>query len=417
MALFFFSVLSLFFSSLFCTSHGISTVTLKLFHNQVQSRSWDDTLFKMAELDASRVANLLGLKANKTVVPIGSGRQAINTPSYVARVGVGTPPQVMTMLLDTSNDVPWVPCTACPGCAATVFQPTLSTTYKPSECGSPKCSLLHSQTCTTSGSCSFNMTYSDSSFEAALSQDSLSLANDSVPGYSFGCLTKVSGQSLPPQGLLGLGRGSMGLMSQSGPLYKGVFSYCLPNFRAPGFTGSLKLGPVGQPIRIKYTPLLTNPRRSSLYYVKLGAILVGRTKLPIPDSAFAFDPATGSGTVFDSGTMVTRLVAPAYEALKAEFRKRINKTVTTLGGFDTCYNEAIVVPHITFQFEGMNMTLADDNVVIKSSAGSITCLAMAEAPANVNAVVNVIANFQQQNHRVVYDVANGRLGVSREFCS
>jgi hypothetical protein len=44
-------------------------------------------------------------------------------------------------------------------------------------------------------------------------------------------------------------------------------------------------------------------------------------------------------------------------------------------------------------------------------------LAMAAAPDNVNSVLNVIANMQQQNHRVLFDIPNSRVGVSRELCT
>lgn len=119
-----------------------------------------------------------------------------------------------------------------------------------------------------------------------------------------------------------------------------------------------------------------------------------------------------------SGTVYTRLVAPAYVAVRDEFRKRIkNASVTSLGGFDTCYTVPIVAPTITLMFDGMNVTLPLDNLLIRSTAGSTTCLAMAAAPDNVNSVVNVIASMQQQNHRVLIDVPNSRLGVAREQCS
>ena len=119
--------------------------------------------------------------------------------------------------------------------------------------------------------------------------------------------------------------------------------------------------------------------------------------------------------------MFSRLVAPAYVAVRDEFRRRVggkaNLTVTSLGGFDTCYTVPIVAPTITFIFSGMNVTLPQDNILIHSSAGSTTCLAMASAPDNVNSVLNVIANMQQQNHRVLFDVPNSRLGVARELCT
>lgn len=119
-----------------------------------------------------------------------------------------------------------------------------------------------------------------------------------------------------------------------------------------------------------------------------------------------------------SGTVFTRLVAPAYTAVRDEFRRRMGTaTVSSLGGFDTCYSVPIVVPTITFMFQGMNVTLPQDNFLIHSSSGSLTCLAIASAPENVNSVLNVIANMQQQNHRLLFDVPNSRLGVARETCS
>lgn len=150
-------------------------------------------------------------------------------------------------------------------------------------------------------SCGFNVTYGSSSIAANLVKDNITLATDSIPGYTFGCVAKTTGSSFPAQGLLGLGRGPLSLLSQSTSLYKSTFSYCLPSYKSVNYGGSLRLGPNSQPIRIKTTPLLKNPRRSSLYYVNLQAIRVGKKVVAIPPSAFAFDPNTGGGTVFDSG--------------------------------------------------------------------------------------------------------------------
>lgn len=162
--------------------------------------------------------------------------------------------------------------------------------------------MLNPTTCTATA-CSFNTTYGGSTVAANLSQDSLKLAMDTIPSYTFGCIQQTTGNSVPPQGLLGLGRGPLSLLSQTQSLYQSTFSYCLPGYKSLNFSGSLRLGPTSQPIRIKYTPLLKNPRRSSLYYVNLLAIRVGPKIVDIPASAFAFDPATGAGTIFDSGNI------------------------------------------------------------------------------------------------------------------
>jgi hypothetical protein len=152
--------------------------------------------------------------------------------------------------------------------------------------------------------CNFNLTYGSSSIAANLVQDTVTLATDPIPIYKFGCVSKTTGTSAPPQGLLGLGRGPLSLLSQTQNLYQSTFSYCLPSFKSLNFSGSLKLGPVAQPKRIKYTPLLKNPRRSSLYYVNLQAIRVGRKIVDIPPAALAFNPTTGAGTILDSGNIL-----------------------------------------------------------------------------------------------------------------
>ncbi|KAJ8466492.1 hypothetical protein OPV22_029044 [Ensete ventricosum] len=399
------------------------------FRPSVHSSSWEDTMMNFMTYDESRLTYLASLATShrpsgRSFVPIAPGRQLLQIPNYVVRASLGTPAQPMLVALDTSSDAAWFPCTACAGCpsasTSAFFDPSSSTTYRPFPCGSPQCAQVPSPSCPDgAASCAFNLTYGGSSVQAGLAQDNLALASEVVQSYTFGCVQKMMGNSIPPQGLLGLGRGPLSFLSQTKDLYASTFSYCLPSFKSLNFSGTLRLGPIGQPKKIKTTTLLSNARRSSLYYVSMIGIRVGRRSLDIPPSAFAFDPATGAGTIIDSGTMFTRLVAPAYAALRDEFRRRVKVAgpVTSLGGFDTCYNGAIKPPAITLMFMGINVTLPPDNVLIHSTAGSITCLAMAAAPDNVNSVLNVIANVQQQNHRVLFDVPNSRVGFARESCT
>nr|GLL40983.1 aspartyl protease AED3-like [Ipomoea trifida] len=390
------------------------------FRPAKSSLSWEDTVLQMQTKDEARLLYLDSLVAKKSVVPIASARQITQSPTYIVRANIGTPPQTLLLAMDTSNDAAWVPCSGCVGCpsSSALFDQSKSTTFQDVACGAPQCSQVPNPAC-EGNVCGFNLTYGGSTIAANLSQDTVTLAADSVAGYTFGCILRATGSSVPPQGLLGLGRGPLSLLSQTQSLYQSTFSYCLPNYKSPNFTGSLRLGPVGQPQRIKFTPLLKNPRRPSLYYVNLIGIKVGRGLVNIPPGSFTFDPATGAGTIIDSGTVFTRLVQPAYEAVRDEFRRRMgpNATVSSLGGFDTCYTVPITIPSLTFLFAGMNVTLPPDNFLIHSSSGSTTCLAMAAAPGNVNSVLNVIANLQQQNHRILFDVPNSRLGVARETCS
>ncbi|KAI4323562.1 hypothetical protein L6164_023157 [Bauhinia variegata] len=400
--------------------------TLKVFHvfspcspfRPAKPLSWEESVLQQLKDDQVRLQYLSSLVAGRSVVPIASGRQIMQNPTYIVKAKIGTPPQTLLLAVDTSSDTAWIPCSGCLGCSSSQFATAKSTTFRNVSCGAPQCKQVPNPTC-GGRACAFNFTYGSSSIAANLVQDKVALAADRIPAYTLGCIQKATGNSMPQQGLLGLGRGPLSLLSQTYNLYKATFSYCLPSFKSPNFSGSLKLGPVAQPIRIKFTPLLRNPRRSSLYYVNLMAIRVGRRIVNIPPAALAFNPTTGAGTIFDSGTVFTRLVEPAYIAVRNEFRRRVGRKlpVTSLGGFDTCYNVPIVAPTITFMFAGMNVTIPQDNFLIHSTVGTTTCLAMAAAPDNVNSVLNVIANMQQQNHRILYDVPNSRLGVARERCT
>lgn len=398
--------------------------TLKVIHVsnpcspfKPKKMSWEETVIQMLYEDNARLQYLSSLVARKSVAPVAWARQLIQSPTYIVRVRVGTPAQTFLMALDTSNDAAWLPCNGCDGCGPSLFASDKSTSFKGIPCGTPQCQQVTNPIC-LQNLCTFNQTYGGSTLAATLSQDTIALAQDPVPGYVFGCIQKTTGASVPPQGLLGLGRGPLSLLSQTQSLYQSTFSYCLPSFRSSNFSGSLRLGPIAQPNKMPYTPLLKNPKRPSLYYVNLLGIKVGRKTVDIPPAALAFNPTNGAGTVIDSGTVYTRLALPAYTAVRDEFRRRMGKaTVTSLGGFDTCYSVPVTVPSITFMFQGMNMTLGQDNFLLRSTSTSIACLAMAAAPDNVNSALNIIANMQQQNHRVVYDIPNNRIGIARENCT
>ncbi|KAJ1416379.1 Xylanase inhibitor, C-terminal [Sesbania bispinosa] len=394
---------------------------------QSDPNSWLNTIINTASNDPERIqylSSLMVLRKRKPVnkAPIASV-QAFNIGSYVVRVRLGTPGQLMFMVLDTSTDEAWVPCTGSVGSPSTTsFSPQASTTYGgPVSCSAPRCGQVRGAFSCPAGrttACYFNQSYAGSSFSATLVQDSLSLAVDTVPNYSFGCINAASGP-IPSQGLLGLGRGPLSLLSQTASLYKGIFSYCLPSFKSYYFSGSLKLGPAGQPRRIRTTPLLRNPRKPSLYYVNLTGVTVGRVHVALPSQFLAFDSNTGSGTIIDSGMVITQFVEPVYNAIRDEFRRQVKGPFMSIGAFDTCFMKTYenLAPLIKFHFTGLDLTLPYENSLIHSSYGSMACLAMAATPNNVNSALNVIANLQQQNLRILFDTVNNKVGIARELCN
>ncbi|MQM12232.1 hypothetical protein Taro_045147 [Colocasia esculenta] len=279
-------------------SSSPSPTTIGHYNLHLTTSSAEDALLDITSNDASRLLYLFSVTVS-TRKTFASGLQVLQSANYVVRVCLGKAPQPMLMALETSNDATWLPCPACAGCppSSAIFDSTKSSSF--TTVPNPSCQGTN---------CSFNMTYGSSTFQAALSHDTLHIADDIFPAYTFGCLQKVIGSSVSPQGLLGLGWGPASLLSQTQDKYRSTFSYCLPNFRSLNFSGSLRLGPARQPIRIKTTLLLTNPCHPTFYYVNMTGIQVDRREVAIPPSALAFDPTTGAGTIFDSGTMFIGLV-------------------------------------------------------------------------------------------------------------
>lgn len=146
---------------------------------------------------------------------------------------------------------------------------------------------------------------------------------------------------------------------------------------------------------------------------------MGRAMVRIPDGLLGFNPNTGAGTIIDSGTVITRFVEPVYNAIRDEFRRQVKGPFSSLGAFDTCFMKSYetLAPTITFHFLGLDLKLPFENSLIHSSSGSLACLAMAASPNNVNSVLNVIANLQQQNLRILFDTVNNKVGIARELCN
>uniref|UniRef100_A0A251V0C3 Putative aspartic peptidase A1 family, Aspartic peptidase domain, Xylanase inhibitor n=1 Tax=Helianthus annuus TaxID=4232 RepID=A0A251V0C3_HELAN len=158
--------------------------------------SWEESVLQMQADDKTRLIYLTSLVAGRSFVPIGSGRQIIQSPTYIVKANFGTPAQSLLMALDTSTDMALVPCAGCVGCSSSTFDSTKSVSFSSLACGADQCKQVQSSSCPGT-TCSVNMTYGSSSIAANLAQDNLTLATDSVVGYSFSCIQNVVGGSFP----------------------------------------------------------------------------------------------------------------------------------------------------------------------------------------------------------------------------
>ncbi|KAL6627479.1 hypothetical protein ACP70R_031205 [Stipagrostis hirtigluma subsp. patula] len=342
---------------------------------------------------------------------------------YFSRVGVGSPPRQMYMVLDTGSDVTWVQCQPCADCyqqSDPVFDPSLSGSYAAVSCDSPRCRDLDAAACRNStGACLYEVAYGDGSYTVGdFATETLTLGDSQpVSNVAIGCGHDNEGLFVGAAGLLALGGGPLSFPSQ---ISANTFSYCLVDRDSPA-ASTLQFGDGaggGDP-DVVTAPLLRSPRTNTFYYVGLAGISVGGQQLSIPTSAFAMDATGAGGVIVDSGTAVTRLQSSAYAALRDAFVRGTGSLARTSGVslFDTCYDlsdrTSVEVPAVALRFEGGGtLRLPAKNYLIPVDGAGTYCLAFAPT----NAAVSIIGNVQQQGTRVIFDTAKGTVGFSSNKC-
>ncbi|PIM97292.1 Aspartyl protease [Handroanthus impetiginosus] len=388
--------------------------------------------------DVSRVKFLNSRLSNKNLsefvpgksvrVPLNPG-EPLGVANYYTKIGLGTPPTYHLVVVDTGSSFSWIQCEPCkiychPQVGAP-FSPSASKTYQQLPCNTKECSslkvaTLNSPACTSSKTCLYTATYGDLSFSIGyLSRDALTFGTESISGFVFGCGQDNDGLFGKSAGLVGLAKNELSMLSQLSAKYGKSFSYCLPSASPLGKLGSggfLSIG-TGSNSGYKFTPMLSDSRDPTLYFLKLAAIKVSGKPLGIAASSYNVP------TIIDSGTTISRLSTPAYSALRQELIKIISskyKMAEAYSILDACFIGSLgeispLVPPVQIVFQGgAELNLAAKNVIIEVEKGT-TCLSFAD---NSNLKdVSIIGNQQQQTFEVVYDLASSRIGFAAGGCA
>ena len=416
-----------------------SETTLSLQLQHIDALSTDQTpeqLFNLRiQRDAIRVKSIVSLLAAKNGTGVGvrpgSGFSssvisglAQGSGEYFTRLGVGTPPRYVYMVLDTGSDVVWLQCAPCRKCytqADPVFDPTKSKSYSGIPCGSPLCRKLDSPGCNQRKSCLYQVSYGDGSFTTGeFITETLTFRRSRVARVALGCGHDNEGLFVGAAGLLGLGRGRLSFPSQTGYQFNRKFSYCLVDRSASSKPSSVVFGNLAVSRTARFTPLLANPKLDTFYYLELLGISVGGTRVRgISASLFKLDHAGNGGVIIDSGTSVTRLTRAAYIALRDAFRAGASslKRAPEFSLFDTCYDlsgrSEVKVPTVVLHFRGADVSLPAANYLIPVDSSGTFCFAFAGTMSGLS----IIGNIQQQGFRVVYDLAGSRVGFSPRGCA
>ncbi|XP_023000890.1 protein ASPARTIC PROTEASE IN GUARD CELL 1-like [Cucurbita maxima] len=396
-----------------------SLVLSRLDRDSSRVKSLNDRLeFSLSDLKRSDLQPLqTEILPEDLSTPIVSGTSQ-GSGEYFSRIGVGQPAKPFYMVLDTGSDINWLQCQPCTDCyqqTDPIFDPRTSSSFASLACESPQCQALETSGC-RAAKCLYQVAYGDGSFTVGeFVTESLSFGNSgTINNVALGCGHDNEGLFVGSAGLLGLGGGSLSLISQ---MKASSFSYCLVD-RDSSSSSALEFNSAA-PSDTVNAPLLRSGRVDTFYYVGLVGLSVGGQLLSIPPSLFQMDDAGYGGIIVDSGTAITRLQTQAYNTLRDAFVSRTPYLRRTNGValFDTCYDlssqSRVTIPTLSFQFAGgKSLQLPPKNYLIPVDSVGTFCLAFAPTTSSLS----IIGNVQQQGTRVHFDLANSLLGFSPNKC-
>ncbi|KAK4268742.1 hypothetical protein QN277_025354 [Acacia crassicarpa] len=364
--------------------------------------------------------------------------------SLSVSLSVGSPPQNVSMVIDTGSELSWLRCNRT---SPAGFDPTRSSSYLPISCSSPTCTTQTRDfpipaSCDSNNLCHATLSYADfSSTEGNLASDTFRFGSSDDPGVVFGCMnssfdsSNADGES-NTTGLLGMNRGSLSFVSQ---LKFPKFSYCISDSDSSGvllfgYTNFSWLAPLNYtPLVQMSTPLPYFDRAA--YTVRLRGIKVSGKLLQISDSVFIPDHTGAGQTMVDSGTQFTFLLGPAYTALRSEFLNQTNHILRVVNdpnfafqiAMDLCYrvpmNQTQLpgLPSVSLVFDGAEMTISDEQVLYRipgqvMGGDSVYCFTFGNSDL-LGVEQFIIGHHQQQNLWMEFDLEKSRIGLTHVSCS
>nr|XP_048331229.1 aspartyl protease family protein At5g10770-like [Ziziphus jujuba var. spinosa] len=321
------------------------------------------------------------IETDATTIPAESG-ETIGSGNYIVTVGLGTPKRDLSLIFDTGSDVTWTQC-------------------KTQSCSSP------------ASPCQYGVRYGDRSYTIGdFGKERITInQSDVFDNFLFGCGHNNQGLFSGAAGLLALGRGELSFVEQTAQKYNRIFSYCLPpTSSSSGFLSFGKADKVSGVVN--YVQLSSASLSNSFYGLQLEGISINERRVSVISS---------SGTIIDSGTVITRLPASTYRALRYEFQQQMKQYIlikSPVSLLDTCYdfsgNDNVEIPKLSLLFSGGTTVELDSTGVFYALSESQFCLAFAGNSDNTE--IAILGNVQQRRLEVVYDIGGQRVGFRSAAC-
>ncbi|XXG43929.1 hypothetical protein AAC387_Pa01g3850 [Persea americana] len=346
-----------------------------------------------------------------------------NSGSYLMTISLGTPPVQILAIADTGSDLIWTQCSPCESCYdqdAPLFDPTNSSTYVDLSCNSNPCSALPKHSCNSDNTCQYSYGYGDKSFTiGALASETLSLSTSATgsgsrvefPKVAFGCGHNNGGTfNSHGAGLVGLGGGSLSLISQLSSSVDGKFAYCLVPLNENKASSRMDFGDsaVVSGNGAVSTPLISKQGHETFFYLTLEKISVGDKIVSLPQ--------IGRGNIIiDSGSTLTYLPTSVYQELLSVLKAAINlpSAQDPSGELELCYQfgTGANVPEVKFGFDGAEVVLGALNTFIQEDP-DVACAAFKATESQ-----SIFGNIAQQNFKIGYDLQNMKVAFQPTDCA
>ncbi|XP_066355132.1 aspartic proteinase Asp1-like [Miscanthus floridulus] len=352
---------------------------------------------------------------------------------YYVAMSIGNPPKPYFLDVDTGSDLTWLqcdaPCRSCNKVPHPLYRPTKN---KLVPCVDQLCASLHNgltgeHKCDSPyEQCDYMIKYADQgSSTGVLVHDSfaLRLANGSVvrPSLAFGCgydQQVSSGEMSPTDGMLGLGTGSVSLLSQfkQHGVTKNVVGHCL-SLRGGGF---LFFGDDLVPYqRVTWTPMARSALRN--YYSP------GSASLYFGDQSLRVKLTE---VVFDSGSSFTYFAAQPYQALVTALKGDLSRTLKEVSDpslplcwkgkkpFKSVLDVKKEFKSLVLNFANGKKTLMEippENYLIVTKYGN-ACLGILNGSEVGLKDLSILGDITMQDQMVIYDNEKGQIGWIRAPC-
>jgi hypothetical protein len=431
-------------------------VSLSLSHSQIQHATQQDyDQHEQRRLNSRHNTEAPTRRLDAPAAPVEQSEADlfIGTGTHYANLYVGSPPQRVSVIVDTGSHHTAFPCAGAAGCTDCgkhtdpYFNPDTSETSRTLTCaadcpasksffrntrraGTGTCDAAHDR-------CTFGQSYAEgSSWDAYQLKDNVWVGrheakeNDAAhlalkhTEFQFGCINHQTGMfnGQVSNGIMGFGK-AKGLPNPKSTLtttlheakvidHK-VFSLC---FAKDG--GSLTLGAPESDVRLRkagkplrWVPL--RPSASNWFGVDVTAVRVGAVKMGGGTSAFQ----AGKGTIVDSGTTDTYLPRAAAAAFKTAFKQASG--VDFVGGkaYSLTAAQAAALPSIFFDLSGgddqggATVEMPPSHYLDEVRAGTYRMRLYATESSGA-----ILGANAMRDHDVIFDEENNRMGWVEADC-